>query len=221
MHISTVWHRFDMATESLQSTWTSWSGWLQTTKMSTWPRCAASIWGLWERPTVPSLTACSNISRHAEHVDLLHDIPFYAFCAENYLQMPFYEYSHFLFSHCKRYNELWRRISLNLLIYQYPLYLYFRHLEESITPIIQIMSRPLSETADHGQGTQLAWQWNNGNAMSQIYSGASVGGADLMNKGEADVCVNWAGVRASNHPKHLCSRAAWLLSLMITQMELC
>lgn len=58
------------------------------------------------------------------------------------------------------------------------------------------------------QGTQLAQQLYNGNAMLQIYSGASVGGADLMNKGEADVCVNWAGVPAKYHPKHLNSQAA-------------
>ena len=28
---------------------------------------------------------------------------------------------------------------------------------------------------------------------SQIYSGGSVGGAALMNSGEADICLNWAG----------------------------
>ena len=27
----------------------------------------------------------------------------------------------------------------------------------------------------------------------QIYSGGSVGGAALMNSGEADICLNWAG----------------------------
>ena len=32
--------------------------------------------------------------------------------------------------------------------------------------------------------------------LLQMYSGASVGGAALLNDGKADVCLNWAGAPA-------------------------